>query len=160
MRFHPFSRRRWTVASRPLEEAGQPSTPEHQLAEETEAFLRGTLAELLARQLRTLPPWLLVNRPAHATVAELRRLVEGKAAPVVIVAAPPGYRGAWMMAERSVVLHLLATVGGDDELRRLQREVLVPLELDLVDRSTTESLTLGAIVAEVIEALDHRHLDR
>jgi hypothetical protein len=156
MRFHPFSRHRWTTTGGAADEGAQPSTPARQLADETEAFLHGTLAGLLARQLRTLPPWLLVNGPAHATPGELRRLAQGKAAPVVLVGAPPSYRGAWMMAERSVLLHLLATAGDDDELGRVQREVLVPLELGLIERSTTESLTLGGIVAEVIDALDHQ----
>jgi hypothetical protein len=168
MRFLPFSRRRWTATGSPVEdrahaaphdEGAEPFTPERQLIDETEAFLRGTLAELLAGQLRSLPPWLLVNRLAHGDVDVLRRLVRGELPPLTIAAAHPGYGRAWMLAERLLVLRLLRSAGGPEEIRRVQRDVLVPVELELVRRSDTESLTLGAIVAGATAALDHHHLD-
>ena len=168
MRFHPF-RRRWTTSTGhpaegraravPDRELDEPASPERQLADETEAFLDGTLAELLAGRLRSLPPWLLINRIAHGDVDELRGLVQGDIAPLTIVGGPVGYNRTWAMAQRALVLHLLGSGRDHDEIRRVQRKVLVPLELQLITRSTTRSLTLGSIVIDAVDALDQRRLD-
>jgi hypothetical protein len=168
MRFHPF-RRLWATPIGPPAEGrartaadhqpDEPASPERQLAGETEAFLDGTLAELVAGRLRTLPPWMLVNRIAHGDIDELRGLVQGDTAPLTIVGAPAAYNRTWAMAQRSLVLHLLASGRAPDEIRRVQREVLVPLELQLITRSTTASLTLGSIVIEAVDALDQHRLD-
>ena len=47
-----------------------------------------------------------------------------------------------------------------DEIRRLQHDVLVPLDLRLVTRSQDEPLTFAQVTAAAVEALDHHHLDR
>ena len=161
---HPFLTslgRRWSTAGRAAEKSARVATargpvppPERQLADETEAFLAGSLAELVAAQGRSLPPWLLINRLAHADLDELRRVARGQAAPVVVLDAPPSHDRAWALAEEALVMHLLSADSDPAEIRRIQREDLVPLELALIRFTTVQALTLGEILAETLDVID------
>jgi hypothetical protein len=109
MIFHRF-RRRPGRGGRALRPAGPPANPSprpptgelgrSELADETEAFLDGRLAELRAAN------------------------------------------------------------GSPDEIRQVQHDVLVPLELQLITRSRDEPLTFAQVTAAVLDAIDHHYLDR
>ena len=96
---------------------------EDALAEECEAFLAGRWADCRRLQDRPLPRWAWLNQAAHADVGRLRE-----------AAARPADKTSWRGDDIQAVLAravLAASASGD--LARLQREVLVPLELRLMD---------------------------
>jgi hypothetical protein len=92
------------------------------LADECEAFLAGRWADCRRTHDRPLPRWAWLNQAAHADVGRLRE-----------AAARPADTGSWPGDDIQAVLAravLAASASGD--LARLQREVLVPLELRLM----------------------------
>jgi hypothetical protein len=96
---------------------------EDALAEECEAFLAGRWADCRRSQDRPLPRWAWLNQAAHADVGRLR---EAAAWP----ADKTSRRGDDIQAVLARAV-LAASASGD--LVRLQREVLVPLELRLME---------------------------
>ncbi|MDY7106269.1 MAG: hypothetical protein S0880_34230 [Actinomycetota bacterium] len=117
-----------------------------------EAMLTGAAAERLMRTGRPVPPWAWVNLLAHGSAADLRR--------PPMMAASLAER-PWCRARAHLAGQLARTVDADvAPLARLQREVLVPLELALLDDpSIAPSPT--AVVHLVLRALDpHGRLRR
>jgi hypothetical protein len=108
-----------------------------------EAFLTGTYAELVADEPGDVPAWIVLNRVAHATADELRTLVAGDA-----------LRPSWFDAEQRVAARVLdSAAGDDDEVRRIQRAALVPLELWLAGPGRETQLGADAVLALAGESL-------
>lgn len=117
------------------------------------AFLAGRLVEHRLATGRMVPAWAVLNKLAHAEAGELAEL----AAPVRSDGVPePGTGEArepvWCAAQRSLAAYLLE--GRDPkEVARIQREVLVPLELWLIDRSETDTVSSRSAVEMASDVL-------
>ena len=121
------------------------------LAEECSAFLAGHYAELLNPRHRLLPPWVMINLPAHGTAAELHDVAHAAA-----VDGQPN----WVRARAFLCGEVLNTVERTGQsLRDVQSNVLVPLE-SVLERNTDRRQFRThpqRLVADVLDALeDHR----
>lgn len=100
------------------------------LAEEVEAFLSGSSCEWYVSRGRALPPWVYVNRVAHAEPDRLRQLA---------MDAPGGSHPAlsWRQAVALLAREILR-VGQSDRgsIRRIQLGSLVSLESQLISRAS------------------------
>jgi hypothetical protein len=80
---------------------------------------------------------------AHADLDELVALADparpGAPAPAADVSGAK--EPAWRAAQRALAVDLLDGAGGPEQLARLQRDALVPLELWLIRRSETETVS-------------------
>lgn len=139
----------------PREELTSPRAwPDSGIGAEVEAFLAGRMVDHLVAHQLPVPAWAVINRLAHATRAELVRLVEGMGM------GPDGHLSSaavqpqWESSERFVAGHLLATTGSADDLWRVQRATLVPLELSLIGRTRLERLTAEQVLEAGAEALE------
>jgi hypothetical protein len=163
MRFHPF--RRGSHTSSPHDRAtttAAPSPPRSDgevLADEAEAFVNGTLAELRAPELRSLAPWMILNRLAHADADGLRRLARGQVPPTAFAGTPRGFDQMWTITQRSLAVRVLAAGRDPEAIRRVQHDVLIPLELGLITRSKVEVYSLVGVVNETIATLDRYRLE-
>jgi hypothetical protein len=95
------------------------------------AFLAGRLVEYRSGRGRRVPAWAVLNPVAHADVGELAGLAGG---------AGEGREPAWLSGRRSLAAGLLKG-RGPREIACIQREVLVPLELWLIERSATATVS-------------------
>jgi hypothetical protein len=93
-----------------------------QLVGETEAFLAGALAEAIEARAGAVPDWVWINGLAHGTPAD-----------ITAFAAKRGRRRdpGWRRARALLAQDLLDAAKAHGPLDRLQRDVLVPLELRL-----------------------------
>jgi hypothetical protein len=90
---------------------------------ECELYLTGRYGGHLEDRALPRPVWVWLNPLAHGTAAEL-----------AAVTAEPGDHtgGSWASAQQFLAGEVLAVVEHDPErLRTLQRDVLVPFELEL-----------------------------
>lgn len=98
------------------------------LAGECEAFLAGRYASWLVGRHASVPPWVILNRPAHGSVADLRAAhgnQEQRRRPTRNAAAH------WPVNE--LAAHALILADDDPErLSHLQQSILIPLELQLI----------------------------
>jgi hypothetical protein len=118
-----------------------PAGEGYEVGDEVAAFLAGRLVDHYAAVARAIPPWAVLNRLAHAERPELARLLTGRA-PV-----------AWAGPERQIAAHLLTRALTPEALRALQRDVLVPLELALIERSKPERIGVDEVLAAAVDAL-------
>lgn len=109
------------------------------LADEVAAFLEGRLVDFYTLKGRLLPPWVALNRLAHANHSELVRLVGGS---------------PWATTERSVAARVLAQAPTPKLLDQLQSQVLVPIELRMVLHAQVEGLDSKQVLAAAVTALD------
>lgn len=151
MRFSQFWHRRT-----PGDSGDEPATPEvwrdSGIAAEVEAFLAGRFVDYLVSRRQPVPAWAVINRLAHADRTELLHLVAGMGPDGIPV--PAAAQPQWEASERFVAGHLLATTGSSDDLRRIQRATLIPLELRLIERTKVERVTAEKVLEAGIEALD------
>jgi hypothetical protein len=122
------------------------------LADEVEAFLEGRFVDHLATHGQPVPAWAVLNRLAHADHAELVRLVDGDL-------LDPRYGGpkphAWAVPERFIAANIVVTRGATPEgLREIQRGVLVPLELQLIEDTRHEKMTADQVLDAGARALE------
>ena len=111
------------------------------------AFLQGGLAERWEAEVGYVPAWVWTNRLAHGTEAELRAESEGTR-PV------GGARGErWRRARAFLAGEVLESAARYGSLAALQRDVLVPLELELSGSAKAGGCSLGEWVASVESAL-------
>jgi hypothetical protein len=99
------------------------------VAASCEAFLDGRYVEHLLASHRRLPPWVALNRLAHADAAVIAALA----------AAPDRAAGAdelpWVPDERDLARAIMAATRGEPgAVRALQLDALVRLELWLIER--------------------------
>lgn len=114
--------------------------------EECGAYLSGTYAELLVRRGTPVPAWAWINRLAHADEPAVR---DGIAA--------EGDDGPWPAARRCLeAVALDVAAGVEAGLPELQREVLRPLELLLLDADAALDLTAPGLTSLVLRALSRR----
>lgn len=114
-----------------------------QLVGETEAFLRGGLAEAIEARSGAVPDWVWINRLAHGSAPDIAALV-----------AERGRRRdqGWRRARAMLAQDLLDAASTHGPLDRLQHDVLVPLELRLA--SSPVLITSPAhLVTRVLAAL-------
>ncbi len=116
-----------------------------ELIAECEAVLRGAYAEHLAQQGRSRPCWVWINLLAHGDEAEL-------AAESDHDERSTRPRGSWMAARGFLAAELLDAAARRGSLVALQRQALVPLELELMAGSTRLG-TPRQLVAEVLTRL-------
>lgn len=128
------------------------------LADEVQAFLTGRRAAHLTAAGRPVPVWAVLNRLAHADRSEVVRLMEGTNVDWMV--NPSSGQPPWAPAERFVAGHLLARARTPDDLGRLQRATLVPLELQLVARTKAERLTADRVLELGAAAVDSFHPGR
>jgi hypothetical protein len=127
------------------------------LADEVEAFVNGELAEHHLANRLPIAPWMAINRLAHADPGTLRRLVQPGHRPTTGSEDEPG----WAVAERSLAAVLLTGRLGACGVRRLQQEALIPFEEQMIQRSNTTTMTVTAVIAGAISALDqHRQANK
>lgn len=125
------------------------------LADEVDAFLRGRLVQHLVAARRPVPAWTVLNTVAHSTWADLVDLAaEGVGSSDRDTAAVRGgVVPVWQSGPRQLAAMLLAC-GSIGEVARLQRTVLVPLELWLIGRAAVETITARRAVEITSDALD------
>jgi hypothetical protein len=99
--------------------------------------------------------WLVVNRLAHAEPATVLRMANEQEP---LDASPLRGTPSWAAAEHSLARRLVWAGASDEDMRLVQRLVLVPLELELIERSVTTTLGLGEIMAAVGKALGRPRL--
>lgn len=124
------------------------------MADELEAWLNGGLATYRAQDIAEFPPWLIVNRLAHAGPDALAALARGEEPDPV---APFRRLPTWAAAEQGLVRQLVGDGHDPDRVTTLQRGALVPLELRLIEQAKREPLSLGQVVAAVAKALGQQH---
>lgn len=95
------------------------------LVEECEAFLGGRYGDVAMAKTKLPPSWVWLNQLAHLNDAGLAELAGGHGGSA---GSSPSAR--WLRATSFLAGELLRAAQGDpDDARRLQSEVLVPLEL-------------------------------
>jgi hypothetical protein len=120
---------------------------------EAEAFLRGTYAEHLESRGRRVPSWVWLNRVAHGTETDLSALVRGDHS---WDGSTSGNTG-WYRMVSFLAADLLALARATDQtVSALQREVLVPLELELAREDNHRRLGAAQLVSVALAAL-HGH---
>lgn len=97
---------------------------------EFDSYLSGSYADWLMRRHRSVPAWAWVNRLAHGTIDELDELRAGVFAPVATTTDV----SLWHQVLTFLASEVLDRAVDHDELRELQRTVLVPVELRLADQ--------------------------
>lgn len=127
------------------------TNPSQELVTETEAFLDGSMEAYLERQGRLVPDWAYVNRLAHCDVDGLARLASTRV-------MGHGSRVDWLASMASVADLLRRAVGDDSSaLRQVQRDRVVPYELELMSRERRQVPTSAATAkAELLGLLGGR----
>jgi len=150
----PRLRRPVTATPAPTETASVLPDRAEALGDDVEAFLGGDLVEHLVSERQPVPAWAVLNKLAHATVQELADLAGPDGDPASDERAP-----CWKRSQRSLAAELLegATTDG---LAEIQRTVLVPLELWMIDRSRSETITSRRVIQTATEVLDDLRPDR
>lgn len=120
-----------------------PDGPAETLVDECEALLSGRGAELVWDRGESVPVWGWVNLLAHGSVDDLR------------AATREHPTEDWIEARSYLAEELLRLVdGGLTSLESLQRDVLVPLELEAMREEATELVRPAQIVMRVLAAID------
>lgn len=119
------------------------------VGEECDAFLAGEWAEYLAACGEPVPAWAWLNRVAHGRVGELRALTRA-----------PGWGYApldeWDRLRACVADTLFQrSRPASTDVAGLQRSVLVPLELVLLDDEQMRRLTNAELLVHVLGLLRH-----
>ncbi|MDY7106265.1 MAG: hypothetical protein S0880_34210 [Actinomycetota bacterium] len=103
------------------------------LLEDCDALLDGRLAERLLTTERPVPSWAWVDLLAHGSERALRR-------PPMVAATIEDRR--WCRARSYLAGEVMMVVDtGEATLAELQRDVLVPLELELLDLAADREVT-------------------
>ena len=133
-------------------ENDRPLTPVGaRFVDETESFLSGTFAQEMRARGDAVPGWARLNVLAHGDLATIEGLRQSSGA------TAPAYvdeDDAWSSAVRVLATELAALVEGDAGLlMRIQRSVLVPLELRLIQVESRRTLTAPDLVQATRAAL-------
>jgi hypothetical protein len=107
--------------------------PEHRenldlkLVAECEEFLKGRLAEQWAKEDRHVPAWAWINVLAHGSASRLETLRDGELG--ALRAGEPSWNQALSFLASAVIG---AAQAAGCRIDKLQHDVLVPLELELL----------------------------
>lgn len=119
----------------------------------TDAFFAGTYADDLRRHREPVPGWARLNTLAHGDLSDIR-LLRRSLAIRKAAAFADWHEETWRKAERTLANELLDLVGSDaDALARIQRRVLVPLELGLMNSEAAGGLSVGQLLDSTRSAL-------
>ena len=118
----------------------------YRLIEECLAILEGRYCEERAVTGRPRPSWVWLNLPAHGPSVDLR-------ARCAAADRHPPPEGSWQAARAEVCRIAEALAPEFGGLLGLQRQVLLPLELDLM-AGDVHVRTPAALVAQVLLRLD------
>jgi hypothetical protein len=122
------------------------STSAAGLVEECEAFIDGQVAELAGAWGVPVPVWAWMNLLAHGTEDELREEAT----------AHPG-SDRWRQARAFVAGELVDLIdAGRVSLAEFQRDVLMPLELDVMSCRAADQWSPGQLAAGLLGALPDR----
>ncbi|HEX6659697.1 MAG TPA: hypothetical protein VF065_16515 [Ilumatobacter sp.] len=102
-------------------------------ADECAAFLAGHWTEQREDRGRPLPPWAWLNPIAHGDLEDVRALA-------ATVSPSPGVERLQVAVAKAVLNAVPAS-----DLPRIQHDVLVPLELQLMDASATPRRILETV---------------
>lgn len=126
------------------------------LIAEIEAFLSGDYATYLMRRRREVPGWAWLNSFAHGELTTLRE-AKRSMHPLGTPSHVAGAEKAWFQAQSIVSRDLLRIVEDDPQrLTLVQRSILVPLELRLMELETDAGLTAYDLVQATRAALRPR----
>ena len=134
-------------------EGGPAAWPEgQQLVHECEAFLAGRLAWVLEGEHRTIPAWAWCNVLAHCSAEQLAQMAAGRMLGAFTAA------GAWERGLCFLARELLAQADERGcEPAEVQRDALVPLELEMTRDVGLVETGPGLFVMRVVAALGHPH---
>ena len=134
-------------------EGGPTAWPEgRQLVHECEAFLTGRFAWVLEGEQRAIPAWAWCNVLAHSSEEQLAAVAAGG-----LLGAFTG-AGAWERGVCFLARELLAQAAERDcRPGEVQRESLVPLELEMTRDLGLVETGPGLFVMRVVAALGRRH---
>jgi hypothetical protein len=136
-----------SVGTAPVgETVGGPMTESQPVAEAVR-LLDGRVAGTDVDELA--PVWVAVNALAHSDLYHLRALAHDR------TRLARDTWGEWFTRLASEIAELAAT---EDELVEVQREILVPLELQLLDDRVAMPSTPDQVLAAIGEALGDRRL--
>jgi hypothetical protein len=109
------------------------------IAQECEAFLAGRFHELcLGDNWQALPGWVWINPLAHADLVELERLAH---------LSPSRHDPLAFLSY--LADEVLLRAGGDElTLKRIQHDILVPLELALLHQSSSDLLKVAGVIRD------------
>lgn len=96
-----------------------------------------------------VPAWVAVNALAHSHGEQLAAIADGRY---------QVHCGAWHIAVPGLAAEILECVGTEAELQALQRDVLIPLELDLLDAPEQSPKSPRELAALVVGALIDRQI--
>lgn len=93
----------------------------------------------------------MLNKLAHASPQELAdlTLIHGRSASEPEVGQP-----TWLADQKSLAARLVRNVRVPDEITYLQHQRLIPLELWLIERSKTQTVTPRQVIRAASDALD------
>jgi hypothetical protein len=117
-----------------------------ELAASCEAFLAGRYVEDLDRRGRRVPVWAWTNLLAHGSRGALRRALRS--------ARRESAGSVWGTARAEACRELLRVTEDGPSLRRLQHDVLVPLELSLAAEANITWWTPENWTAAVLGAVE------
>jgi hypothetical protein len=92
------------------------------------------------------PSWAYLNRLGHCEFEQMVALAE---------AVDRGRPGGWGATLGYIAAELLTFEKTPDQIHRAQREVLIPLELDILDGQIPDPETPAEFMSLIIGALDH-----
>ena len=112
---------------------------------EADAMLQGSYLKFLIQQQRPIPKWAWLNPLAHAPISKLHHLAEAR-----VGRAPTD----WATAVCLLAANLLEVGSSPEGVYRLQRHVLVPLELDWMSGRARTPDSPRALLVTVESALN------
>lgn len=118
-----------------------------ELARECEAFLDGRYVEHLLDRGNHVPPWAWTNLLAHGSEEELRSPATTMSVNWADLLEP------WLQARAYLAGEVLDAAHREGSLNRVQRRVLIPLELKLTSNPAAKYLTPSDWVTAVLTAL-------
>jgi len=125
----------------------------HEVVEDCGAFLLGRYAEELESRSLAVPVWAWTNVLAHGTPRDLRRTADD-------TRFGPVSTREWRAARAYVAAELLESTARDQSLAETQRQLLIPLELQLATRGDVELWTPQRWVATVRSSIVRREPQR
>lgn len=135
------------VTTGPTRSAGK------RLVADSEAFLCGEYADSLEHSAVTVPPWAWTNLLAHGSEDEVRDAAHGAG-----FGSPASQR--WRAARAYLASEIIHVATDGVTLADVQRQVLVPLELELAARPGRRPWTPARWVVTVLAALSNYQRSR
>ena len=142
---------RWIRTARRGHNASTSAT--ERLITETETFLSGDYADHLRRQRERVPAWARLNSLAHANLATIR-LSKRSVGVKRVAALADWHEENWQRAEQVIAVELVELVKDEpDTLLRVQRRVLIPLELSFMKSEVAGGLSVSEFLDATLSAL-------